>query len=397
MNNENISYYLSLLWRSWFWLGIWIFYYLRFTDYAGIGFLETVMIATSSLGEIPTGAIADVVGKRVAVLAAFTLGALGNIVMAISPSYTWLIVSIILMTLGGAFYSGSLEALVYDSLKENGQESRFQKVLGRMTTMQNVGMAFAAILGGYLYQINVSLPFFGVAGAYMIGAVLATRLTEPRVDTVKYSWQKFIAQNIEGFKQLFGSSRVRNISIILLIPSMFMVATENVLNDATAVELGFSSVELGILATILYFGGILAAESSDKIIKWLGRMILYIVIVMIYSATLLLIPTVGITVGGLLLLIRYVVQTLYGNLESGKLNEIIDSKYRATTLSTYSLMRNIPYMIGATGIGLMMSRYTAKEFSLYFGVGFFITVLLTNASVWAMSHLNAVGARESRG
>ena len=64
MKNVKIAYVLSFLWRSWFWLGIWVFYYLRFTDYAGIGLLEAVMITTASLGEIPTGAIADVWGKK---------------------------------------------------------------------------------------------------------------------------------------------------------------------------------------------------------------------------------------------------------------------------------------------------------------------------------------------
>ena len=91
MKNVKIAYYLSFLWRSWFWLGIWVFYYLRFTDYAGIGFLEAVMITTSTLGEIPTGAIADILGKKKAVSIAFFLGGLGNLIMAFAPNY-WVLI-----------------------------------------------------------------------------------------------------------------------------------------------------------------------------------------------------------------------------------------------------------------------------------------------------------------
>jgi len=65
MRNITIAYTLSFLWKCWFWLGIWVFYYLRFTDYAGIGFLEAVMITTATIGEIPTGAIADILGKKI--------------------------------------------------------------------------------------------------------------------------------------------------------------------------------------------------------------------------------------------------------------------------------------------------------------------------------------------
>ncbi|TXH62552.1 MAG: MFS transporter, partial [Thiothrix sp.] len=171
MNNVVTAYILSFLWRSWFWLGIWIFYYLKYTDYAGIGFLEAVMITTATIGEIPTGAIADIVGKKKAVIAAFIISGLGNLTMAFASSYTVLLGSIIMMTLGGCFYSGSLEALVYDGLKNDGKEKIFNKVISRMNTMQNLGMAMSGAVGGYLYTINNSLPFIMVAIFYAIGAI----------------------------------------------------------------------------------------------------------------------------------------------------------------------------------------------------------------------------------
>jgi len=62
--NVLLSYLLAFSKTTWFWLGIWIFYYLRFTDYAGIGLIETVLIVTVTLAEIPTGAIADLIGKK---------------------------------------------------------------------------------------------------------------------------------------------------------------------------------------------------------------------------------------------------------------------------------------------------------------------------------------------
>lgn len=62
--NIAIAYLLTFCKNSWFWLGIWVFYYLQFTNYAGIGIIETVLIITMTLTEIPTGAIADLFGKQ---------------------------------------------------------------------------------------------------------------------------------------------------------------------------------------------------------------------------------------------------------------------------------------------------------------------------------------------
>jgi MFS family permease len=368
MSNVSIAYILSFLWRSWFWLGIWIFYYLKFTDYAGIGFLEAVMITTATIGEIPTGAIADMVGKKKAVIVAFVISGIGNLAMAFAPSYEVLLFSIITMTLGGCFYSGSLEALVYDGLKQEHKEGVFDRVVSRMNTMQNLGMAISGAVGGYLYTINNSLPFIMVAVFYALGAIVAMWLVEPAIDTEKYSWRAFVSQNRAGFAQLFNKVEVKKVVIALLIPSAFMVATENVLSDATAVELGLNSVQLGIYASVLFMVGVVFSENTERILKLFRPKMLYLVLTAIYLLTLMLMPAAGLIVGISLLFIRYAVQTVYDNFTSVRLNSVIESRYRATTLSTYSLIRNIPYVIFATGIGMMMNLLTAKTFSLYFGV-----------------------------
>lgn len=380
MNNVLVAYVLSFLWRSWFWLGIWIFYYLKYTDYAGIGFLEAVMITTATIGEIPTGAIADIVGKKKAVVTAFIVSGMGNLVMAIAPNYPVLLGSIIMMTLGGCFYSGSLEALVYDGLKQDKKESIFNKVVSRMNTMQNLGMAISGVVGGYLYTVNNSLPFVMVAIFYAIGAATAMWLVEPKIDSDKYSWSGFVAQNKAGFRQLFANIEIRKVVIALLIPSAFMVATENVLSDATAVELGLNSVQLGIYASILFMVGVIFSESTEEITKAFKSRKLYLILIAIYLVTLILMPMSGLIVGIGLLFVRYAVQTVYDNFTSVRINSVIESRYRATTLSTYSLIRNIPYVLFATGVGMMMNVLTAKTFSMYFGL-LLTTALLIYAGI----------------
>jgi len=376
VRNVQIAYILSFFWRSWFWLGIWVFYYLRFTDYAGIGFLEAIMITTATIGEIPAGVIADILGKKPSVILAFFLGAVGNLLMAFAPNYPVLVVSIIAMTMGGAFYSGSLEALVYDSLKEIRKSDLYEKVIGRMTTMQNLGMALAGITGGFLYKFNVSLPFLMVALAYLVGMVVSLLLVEPLIDSEKYSLKKFISQNTAGFKELFANQKITIMVLAFLVPGAFMVASENVLNDATAVELGFDSIGLGIFTTGLYLFGIAISEKTDWLSKKFSFKWIYLGSILVYSLTLIAIPKAAIVFGAILLLLRHGIQTFFGNYQSIRLNKVISSKYRVTTLSTFSLLRNIPYVLTATFIGTLMNIYSAKLFSFYFGIIFLISLLI---------------------
>jgi hypothetical protein len=226
-------------------------------------------------------------------------------------------------------------------------------------------MAVAGIAGGYLYQINVSLPFLMVALAYTLGLIVSFNLTEPKIDSEKYSWNVFVSQNKEGFAQLFSNNKTIWTTLLILIHCAFMVATENVVNDATVIELGYNSIGFGYFATILYLFGTLISIKSDWIISKLGNASTYITLLTIYSISLLLIPWSMIAVGTILLLVRYGVQTIFDNYQSVRINEIADSRYRATTLSTFNLLRNIPYVFCATGIGFLMNIYTAKTFSLY--------------------------------
>lgn len=375
MKNVRLAYYLSFLWRSWFWLGIWILYYLNYTDYAGIGLLETVMITTSILAEVPTGAVADLIGKKPAIMVAFGLGALGNLVMAIAPNYWVLVASIVTMTVGGAFYSGSMEALVYDTLKTKKKEKLYEKALGKMTTMQNLGMAVAGVVGGFVYQLNESLPFLMVAALYIVGLVVASYLSEPRIDSEHFSWAAFVKQNKRGLQQLFKTKQVSRQTLLLLIPGALMVATENVLNDATALEYGFDSVGLGILATVLYLFGAGVSIWSDKVMGWWRKNQVYLIVIGAYVSSMLLTPYLSLYLGAILLVARWGIQTLYGNFVSVSVNQQTESKYRATTLSTYALINNIPYALGAAGIGVLMNIYSAQRFSQSLGLAVGLLVL----------------------
>ncbi len=62
--NIFLTYLLAVCFNAFFWMGIWLLYYLQFTNYAGVGVIETTWVVMSLIGEIPTGAIADLLGKK---------------------------------------------------------------------------------------------------------------------------------------------------------------------------------------------------------------------------------------------------------------------------------------------------------------------------------------------
>src|SRR3989344_1856504 len=265
--NIQIAYALTVLKNSWFWLGIWIFYYLRFTDYAGIGLIEMSLVIAMTISEIPTGAVADLLGKKKTLFASFFLQAIGGYMMAFAPHASWLIIAVFIMGVGGAFYSGTLEALVYDSLKQKGQEKRYHKVISNITSLGLAIPAICSVLGGFLYLLQPGLPFLVNATAYSLALVFCLFLIEPTIDTEKFSIKGLVSQTKYGFYQLFKENNIRKQVIILLSIGVIVVICEEMLNSFLGVEFGFSPEMLGILWAGIYLISALASQLTSYLKK----------------------------------------------------------------------------------------------------------------------------------
>jgi MFS family permease len=135
---------------------------------AGLSFLEVfVANAAFSAGmvvfEVPTGVVADTLGRRVSfllsvtVLAATTLMYVGlaEVGAGVVP---FAIVSVGI-GLGYTFYSGAMEAWLVDALDATGYRGLLDRVFARGQQVTGAAMLVGTIGGGLLGQIDLSLPY----------------------------------------------------------------------------------------------------------------------------------------------------------------------------------------------------------------------------------------------
>lgn len=368
--NRNIflAYILASLRFSWFWLGIWIFYYLRFTNYAGIGLAESVMILTAVTMEIPTGVIADLLGKKFTLFMAFLLQVMGNILMGISPSFSLLVFGIFVATLGGTLYSGTIDSLLYDTLKQVGTQEKFGKIMANITSLQNITAALAGIIGGYLYTFSPSLPFFATAAAYFLAVIASLFLIEPIKENVAPKISDFFEHTKQGFKLLFANNIIARQTLILLTLGFVFVITREMLDDLLAVEFGYKAQQLSILWACVYLSSALIIQIAPKFQKIFPGLKSVFVVAAIVCATFLISPFVGVVVGTISIVTRIFFEAIFENNCSVIINNSIGSKYRTTTISTFNMMRNIPYAFLAFFLGSTMDLIHAKNFAFILGI-----------------------------
>ncbi|MDZ7587101.1 MAG: MFS transporter, partial [Patescibacteria group bacterium] len=338
--NIYLAYFLAAMKHTWFFLGVWVLYYLKFTDYAGIGLIETVLIVTTSIGEIPTGAVADLLGKKKTLIIAFALEAIGGFLMAFAQNFHQLIFSVFTMCLGGAMYSGTLDALVFDSLKQDKQESKYDQIIANIATISLVTIALVSIIGGWLYSINPRLPFFANAAAYVFGIIASFFLIEPVIDTIKFSARNYFIQTKKGFDQLFSKLNHRLVFKLLLIGGKLVILDE-MMEAFLLVEYGFKDQAMGIIYSLIYILSAFSSQLTPWLKRKLGLNFTLIFIGLILAISLTISPFIGLIFGGLMVILRYNLAPIFSNLTSVIINQHTESKYRATTISTFNMIKNL--------------------------------------------------------
>lgn len=136
---------------------------------AEIGIIEGIYHATSIVCEIPSGAVADLLGRKKSMVLSRLCIAASCVVMLFSKSFWLFAVSFIIQALGNNLNSGSEEALVYDSMKCVGQEEKYLKVCGKLDVVIEISQGIATVLGGILAEYS----YFWCYSACLVIALLA--------------------------------------------------------------------------------------------------------------------------------------------------------------------------------------------------------------------------------
>lgn len=132
--------------------------------------LNTVWALTIVLAEVPSGALADVVGRKYLLVATSVLMFLEMLLIAFVPLgngtliFWAFLVNRVLSGLAEALASGADEALAYDTLVEEGNPDDWPKVLDIQMRAKSLGMVVTMVVGALVYDpqvVNTFLHWLG--------------------------------------------------------------------------------------------------------------------------------------------------------------------------------------------------------------------------------------------
>lgn len=110
----------------------------------------SVIMISSALWEVPTGVLSDQIGRKRTMILGAVASTAAVVFYAIGGTFAALAVGGILEGMSRALYSGNNDALLYDTLAEQGLEQHFAEYSGKTHSMFQVAAAIAAIVGSVL-------------------------------------------------------------------------------------------------------------------------------------------------------------------------------------------------------------------------------------------------------
>src|SRR6478609_8483889 len=141
----------------------------NFEAFAANAFFTAGMV----IFEIPTGVVADTVGRKASYLLgtvtlSVTTGLYWMLWLWHAPFYWWAIVSL-LLGLGFTFFSGAVDAWLVDALTTTGYTGSLEAVFGRGLVVTGIAMFTGSVLGGVIAQAtNLGVPFLLRAGVLVL-------------------------------------------------------------------------------------------------------------------------------------------------------------------------------------------------------------------------------------
>lgn len=123
-------------------------------SYLQVGTLLAIQEITINLFEIPTGVLADALGRRKSLIQSFVFYIISFIIYYYSTTFGTLIIAALFFGYGDAFRTGTHKAMIFEYLKLNGWSDQKVHYYGHTRSWSQKGSALSAIIAAIIVYFH---------------------------------------------------------------------------------------------------------------------------------------------------------------------------------------------------------------------------------------------------
>jgi len=184
----------------------------------------SIIVLTIFLTEVPTGVIADRIGRQRSVVTALFLQFLGEFFYIFAPGYFAFVLIAVVGGIGYSFLSGANEALIYDSLPRENRETAMKKAMGSIGGAYQLAFFVAPLLGGLIInELVISKYLMGIAltaGSVFVAFLISLTLKEPPAASHQQGTSSLGILR-DGIAQVKGNRKIQWIAAVAILTGAF--------------------------------------------------------------------------------------------------------------------------------------------------------------------------------
>lgn len=323
--------------------------------------------------EIPSGYMADILGRKKTLILGGILGFGGMLIYALFGGFWAFMIAEIALGLSQSFVSGSDSAMMYDSLKADNDENRYAMLEGRNTAIGNVSESGAAVLGGILAEISFSLPFMIQSAIAFVAIPAALTLIEPPSKRTGHETLKDTFKVVHDC--LFNRKTLRYFLIFSSIIGACTLTMAWIYHPYLKVTLDVSLYQIGLIAALLNFTAAIFSASAHKVSNYFGiNSTLYTLALGIPSCYFLIAYFNNIW-SLLILVIFYILRGVATPVLKDLVNMHTPSEVRATVLSVRNFVIRAVFIFIAPAIGIITDKTDYVHAFAIVGTIFFVLAI----------------------
>jgi predicted MFS family arabinose efflux permease len=318
-----------------------------------IGGLLAFWSLTAILFELPSGALSDRFDRRWLLVAAPLAKVLTFVCWAMAEGNVWLYgLGFLCWSVGQALMSGTGEALVYERLESEGRADDYDKVNGRATAAESLGIGTGMLLGGFVAAAGgMELTVWLSIPPLLLCALLALALRDSRrtpgaIEQARPGYVENFRIALEEFRTL---PELRFVTLYIAAGLILFEALEEFdqlyyLAVSLPIWL-FGVVGAATLAALALASSLAHRLSRRPALAWalplLGGLLLFAASLGTHPAAVLVLE------------LAYLVVVPATVLSEARFQRLMEGRSRATTTSAIVVAQNVTAIFITLGFGLL--------------------------------------------
>jgi MFS family permease len=318
--------------------------------------------------EIPSGYLADIIGRRKTLILGAMFMPIGIGVYVFTSSFYSFLIAEFIIAIGNSMRSGCDSALVYDTLIQLKQESEYKKFEGRSYYYARLGTSISSILGGLLALLSLRLPFFANMATSALMLPLALAIIEPQ--RKKLESASPLKDILRISKRCFTNPKLR-----LFMLFMALIRSTGITGiwayflyyESIGISIGYFGIIFAAFQLSAAFGSRQAHIMETKI----GQKASLYVLLLIAPVFVL----VGLIKTPLLIPLIFMNAFLLGvafPLLLDSMNRLIESDVRATALSVANMTGSLSFVIVSPFFGKLVDALSLSDAFITMGIFFIV-------------------------